>query len=180
MVTLRDMNYFELLDLPFAYSIDKGLLKRNFLMKSKEAHPDFFTQDSDEAQSAALELSAKLNDAYQILNNDERRLNYILEQRGVVLKDEKHQLSNVFLMEMMDLNESLDELNPVDAVALKGIQEQVNTAMQHNDQQMGEAIALAEQNKWQDADKANLKEIFYRRKYLLRILEKLATFALHK
>ncbi len=104
-----ETNYFELLNVPFAYALDKGLLKRNFLIKSKEAHPDFFTQDSDEAQSAALDQSAKLNDAYQILNNDERRLNYILEQRGVVLKDEKHQLSNVFLMEMVDLNEAIDE-----------------------------------------------------------------------
>ena len=180
MVPLMETNYFELLNVPFAYALDKGLLKRNFLIKSKEAHPDFFTQDSDEAQSAALDQSAKLNDAYQILNNDERRLNYILEQRGVVLKDEKHQLSNVFLMEMMDLNELLDELNPGDAVSLKRIQEQVNTAMQHNDQQIGEAIVMAEHNQWQDADKSNLKEIFYRRKYLLRILEKLSTFAIHK
>lgn len=175
-----ETNYFELLNVPFAYALDKGLLKRNFLIKSKEAHPDFFTQDSDEAQSAALDQSAKLNDAYQILNNDERRLNYILEQRGVVLKDEKHQLSNVFLMEMMDLNEAIDELQSTDSEGLARLQGEVAVAMNGNDIEIGKAIETAEQNGWNDAEKAVLKEIFYRRKYLLRILEKLSTFAIHK
>lgn len=180
MVPLMETNYFELLNVPFAYALDKGLLKRNFLLKSKEAHPDFFTQDSEEAQSQALDLSAKLNDAYQILNNDERRLNYILEKRGVVLKDEKHQLANSFLMEMMDLNEAIDELQSGDTDGLKRLQDEVAVAMKGNDEAIEKAIANAEQNGWNDADKAVLKEIFYRRKYLLRILEKLSTFAIHK
>lgn len=180
MVPLMETNYFELLNLPFAYAIDKGLLKRNFLLKSKEAHPDFFTQDSDEVQSQALDLSAKLNDAYQILNNDERRLNYILEKREVVLKDEKHQLANSFLMEMMDLNEAIDDLQPTDLEGLARLQGEVAVAMNRNDIEIGKAIEAAEHNGWNDADKAVLKEIFYRRKYLLRILEKLSTFAIHK
>jgi len=163
-----EMNYFELLDLPFTYSIDKGLLKRNFLMKSKEAHPDFFTQDSDEAQSNALDQSAKLNDAYQILNNDERRLNYILEQRGVVLKDEKHQLLNTFLMEMMDLNEAW-----MDAETEEEKQKVIHQVKQiQNDiyEPLKATLETADINDIPPKKLLQIKEYYYKKKYLNRIL----------
>ena len=48
------------------FFIDLGELKRKYYSKSRELHPDFYTQDAEAKQEEILALAAFNNDAYEI------------------------------------------------------------------------------------------------------------------
>lgn len=54
--------YFDVLNLPYAYDIDKELLKTNYYLASKLAHPD--------RRSSTGTESALLNKAFSVLRDD--------------------------------------------------------------------------------------------------------------
>jgi molecular chaperone HscB len=100
-------NYFSFYGLPQAFDLDKTQLKTLFLEKSRVFHPDFYTNDP-ESQSIAMAVSAFNNKAYKLLGNDISRAQYLVD---INLKETlvRPQLPQVFLMEMMELNEAIDE-----------------------------------------------------------------------
>lgn len=104
------MNYFKFYELPVHYNIDQKKLRKLFLQKSKEFHPDFHGFESDAEQLAVLEKSSLNNEAYKVLKDDQSRLKYILEQKNMLGESVKNNLPQAFLMEMMDINEQLMEL----------------------------------------------------------------------
>lgn len=102
------MNYFEWLGIEPTAQIDTALLRRNYLQRSRDFHPDFHTLQSNEAQQKALENSTYTNLAYQTLLQPISRLRYLLEMGGY--HQESAKLPADFLMEMMELNETKAEL----------------------------------------------------------------------
>ena len=104
------MNYFEFYNLPVHYNIDQKKLRRLFLKKSKEFHPDYYGMDAAEDQAAMLEKSSLNNEAYKALKDDQSRLKYILELKEMMGEQAKNNLPQSFLMEMMDINEKMMEL----------------------------------------------------------------------
>jgi molecular chaperone HscB len=101
-------NYFRFYGMEPSFDLDKSYLKSLFLEKTREFHPDFYTRDP-EAQNIALAVSAYNNKAYKILGNDISRAQYLVEL-NLGAADEKQQLPQAFLMEMMELNEMIDDL----------------------------------------------------------------------
>ena len=97
-------NYFELLQLPVSFRPDPKELNSRFLKLSRQFHPDYFANASQEAQQEALEKSALLNKAFQILKDPLLTIKYLLQWKGLMEEDEKYQLAPAFLMEVMDLN----------------------------------------------------------------------------
>jgi curved DNA-binding protein CbpA len=67
-------DYFALLDQPRAAWLDLGALKEVFHRKTLEQHPD--------STRAAEGDFAKLNEAYQVLQDPKRRLHHLLELQG--------------------------------------------------------------------------------------------------
>jgi molecular chaperone HscB len=174
------MNYFELYELPVSFELDEGALKRKFYELSKRYHPDFYINETPEKQAEVLELATLTNKAYQVLSDLQKRIEYILELKGLLSEDVQYQLPQEFLMEMMEVNEALMDLEFENNPPLLN--------------QITEKIALMEQDllaELQDAtrkfDTANtdaqqeivqkIKDIWYRQKYLLRIRESLNRFA---
>jgi len=104
------MNYFEFYDLPVAFNLDQALLRRQFLTLSKKYHPDFYTLESEEKQEEILGLSTINNEAYKLLKDQEQRIKYVLELKGLLGKDIKTALPQSFLMDMMDINERVMDL----------------------------------------------------------------------
>lgn len=120
------MNYFDFYDLPVSFVLDEGDLRRKFLQKSKQYHPDFYTLDTPEKQEEILALSTKNNEAYKVLSNEDKRLQYILEQKGLLGDAANNKMSPAFLMEMMEVNEAVMELQfDFDAVAYQKIVQKV-------------------------------------------------------
>lgn len=167
------MDYFELFELPVSLVVDLKELTRKYYSLNKKFHPDKFSLANIQKQNEALEISSKVNQAMKILSSPDKRLAYILKEKGVILEEEKYQLSPVFLGEMMELNETLMELE---------FEPNVNTTnkLKEEVQKLEKAIMtevegyfLDESLEIGEEDAVKLKDYYYKKKYLERIKEKL-------
>lgn len=168
-------DYFEFYDLPVSFNPDPALIKQKFYAFSKQYHPDFYINESEEKQAEVLELSTVNNKAYQVLSDPQKRLAYILELKGHLTEGEQYVLPQDFLMEMMDVNEALMDLQlEPDAAKLSDLKQEVNTIEQGIADEMESAIADFDDSQDQDALLAVIKDLHYRGKYLFRIKESIA------
>lgn len=121
------MNYFEFYELPISFNLDPAVLRRHFLKLSKKYHPDFYTLESEAKQEEILKLSTLNNEAYKLLNDQEKRIKYVLELKGLLGKDIKTELPQSFLLDMMDINERVMDLQfDYDETIHQSIQEEVD------------------------------------------------------
>jgi len=158
-----NMNYFELFELPISIQIDKTKLAQKYFELQKKYHPDFFANGTEHEQQEALEISSQLNKALKILKNEDLTIKYVLQLKELLEEEEKYQLPPAFLMEMMELNEELS------ADSVKQIQELETTLY-------NEVAAIIDN--YNDAtiatpDLLKLKEYYFKKKYLQRILDRL-------
>ncbi|MDE3253485.1 MAG: DnaJ domain-containing protein, partial [Bacteroidota bacterium] len=63
------MNYFELYDIPVGFLPDQAAVKKAFYRLSREFHPDFHGQASEEEQAAVLEKASDVNRAYKVFSD---------------------------------------------------------------------------------------------------------------
>jgi len=73
------MNYFELYQMPVTLKPDASLVKKKFYELSRQYHPDFFTNSSDEEQTNVLEKSSMVNQAYKIFQSEDATIKYVLQ-----------------------------------------------------------------------------------------------------
>ena len=174
------MNYFEFYELPVSFNVDQQQVKRKFYELSKKYHPDFFVNDTEENQAKVLDLATVNNKAYQMLSDPGKRIKYILELEGMLEEGEKYQLPQAFLMEMMEVNEALMELEFDEGVAVSGdILEQVDSIeseLQHELDSFTRQFDQADETQRIECLK-EIKDIWFRQKYLLRIRDSLNRFA---
>jgi molecular chaperone HscB len=157
------MNYYELFDIPISITIDRALLSKRYIELQKSFHPDYFTLADEAEQDEALEKTAMLNKAFKIFKERDTTIKYLLQVKGMLTDDEKYPLPADFLMEVMDLNENLSGGSGADILALeddiyapvKGIIANYNDEIINN------------------ADLLKLKEYYFKKKYLQRILDRM-------
>lgn len=162
------MNYFELYQIPISLQPDLAMVKKRFYELSRKYHPDFFSQASAEEKENGLELSAMVNKAYQTFQNSQLLIKYILQEKGLLVEEEKYQLSPDFLMEVMDINEHL--MDAENALAKESIRSTINE-LQNQIYAPVEAIMADHQEGTLTQEKLlQVKEYYFRKKYLDRIL----------
>lgn len=171
-------NFFLLFGLPVSFRVDEKLLKKSYYQLSREYHPDFYASASEEERQLTEIMSERVNQGFSVLSNALSRIEYVLVLRGLVSENEKFQLPQDFLMEMMELNERIESFGdqqsgPEWEVLLDEIHQFENL--------MNEKIeSCATQYDFAD-DKMSIlnemKTIYFKYKYLLRIRENLSTFA---
>jgi molecular chaperone HscB len=172
----QQYNYFTLFGIKEQLNPDPAALKRSFYALSKQWHPDRFVSATDEERNEALRMSALINDAYKTLTDPEQVLAYLLRSKNLLEPEEVYKLPADFLMEMMDLNEAISDYedNPeLKTQAEQAFQEQWDAVQLQQD-------ALAQRLEGGDGDAGIwqlLKDLYFRKKYLLRIRERLITFA---
>lgn len=165
------MNYFELFDIALSFQPDQALVKKKFYQLSRQYHPDFYGNGSEEEKEKALEMSALVNKAYQTLQNQDLLVKYVLKEASLLEEDEKYQLSPDFLMEVMDLNEQLmDADEPETKTAIKTAIDQLNTQIYEPVQAI---IENHPGNTLTQEKLLQVKEFYFRKKYLDRILAEL-------
>jgi molecular chaperone HscB len=157
------MNYFDLFELPVSFKIDKARLTHKYFELQKKYHPDFFANATEHEQEEALEISSQLNKAFNIFKNQDETIKYVLQLKELLEEEEKYQLPPAFLMEMMELNEELSDDSPSQIAGIeKELYAEVEQILdQYNDASTG------------TADLLKLKEYYYKKKYLQRILDRL-------
>ncbi len=174
------MDYFKFYDIPVSFHPDQALVRKKFYELSKKYHPDFHINQSEEKQEEILGLSTLNNKALQTLSNSDKLIPYILELESILEDGEKYQLPQSFLMDMMDVNEAImdlefeendDKLSEVKS-NVEDIENNLNLELQ--------ALA-ADFEQYEINNKSNIlnqiKDIWYRKKYLLRIRESINKFA---
>ncbi len=172
------MNYFEFYHLPISFLLDEAALKKTFYANSKRYHPDFFTLEDEARQNEILELSTLNTQAYKTLSDFDRRMKYVLELKDIFEEEGKNSLPQDFLMDMMDINESIMELEfDFDETAY----EKVLKDAQNIENQIFEDIKFIIEN-YQDgvtlqSDLEKVKNFYLKKRYLLRILENVSKFA---
>ena len=165
------MEYFEVFGLKPGFGFDQSKLKRKYLQLSKETHPDFYAQASDLEQQKALEKSTLVNLAYKTLSNSDKLLEYILRQEGHLLSEQGNHIPQDFLMEMMEINETIMELQfEPDPLQIQEVQDSfLSLKNEHSEY-------LENLNGQYDKDNSelvleSLKEGYYKMKYVGRIKE---------
>jgi molecular chaperone HscB len=171
------INFFEFYGIAESFNPDIARLKKKFYELSKQYHPDFHANETDEKQQEILELSTINNKAWQTLSVPAKRLEYILRQHELLVDGAKPALPADFLMEMMDINERLMEID--DAEQLADINNEVLAVDDDINQKLSRLTK--DYHLLDDAAKESrlneILDIYYRQKYLLRIKESLNTFA---
>jgi len=158
------MNYFELFEMPVTLEIDPGKLAKKYFELQKKYHPDFYTQASEYEQEEALEISSQLNKALKVFKDRDETIKYVLQLKGLLEEEEKYQLPPDFLLEMMELNE---ELSDDSAARIASIEKELYSEIasiieNYNDERINEP------------ELQKLKAYYYKKKYLKRILDRLA------
>jgi len=157
------MNYFDLFEIPVSIIVDKEAITKKYVALQKKYHPDFFTQENEYAQEEALEKSSAINKAMKVFKNRDATLKYVLELKGIVEEEEKYPLPPDFLMEVMELNENLSA-GSVDAI--NGFENNIYA-------NVSAIIENYNDNTVTNAELLKLKEYYYKKKYLQRILDRL-------
>ncbi len=172
-------NYFELYEIPVSFAPDAALVKKKYYELSRRYHPDRYTLANNTEQAEALRMAALNNDAYKTLQNEDALMAYILKLHGVLEDEEKYNLPHDFLMEMMDLNEIISEyeMEPDNEILKKQAEDMLASQMQ-------DWLLLAKPltEKFNSGDTSTplllqIKDSYFRKKYLLRISERINTFA---
>ena len=159
------MNYFELFGLMPTPRVDPSGLQSRYFELQRKYHPDHFTDATEEDQQEALQMSSVVNQAYKTLKSPELTLAYFLGTCGMMQEDEKYSLPNDFLMEMMELNELAEE-NPAQLASEAG-----NT-IQKLETEANIILSKVGKETLYEQDLVSLKEYYFKKKYLKRILER--------
>ena len=100
-------NYFELFGLEPGFEIDLSTIAERYRDLQRAVHPDRFANASDQERLLSVQQAAHVNEAYQTLKSPLLRARYLLELQGIALNDTDTTMDPMFLMEQIELRESL-------------------------------------------------------------------------
>jgi len=166
------MNYFELFDIPVQLKVDALSLHKKFIELSKIYHPDYFVSEGIEKQAESLERSASLNKAYKIFKSPDETIKYVLQSKGLLEEEEKYQLPQAFLMEMMEINEELDASQ--DETTGVSLQSSIDSIQTEIYEPVKKIIEHYQEGVTSEKELLQVKEYYFKKKYLNRIRQQLA------
>ncbi|TNE82381.1 MAG: hypothetical protein EP332_00455 [Bacteroidetes bacterium] len=157
-------NYFTWYGITPAFFPDEKAIRTAYYRLSLETHPDH----SDNHEEA-MKLSSRNNAAYQTLKQFDTRLPYLLGLLGFYTPEEKYSLDPEFLMEMMELNESISFAEGEEKASYEKQVTDLETALNSQLESLCKT--------WDETQEKSLlesiKEGYYKRKYLRRLRQNL-------
>jgi molecular chaperone HscB len=104
-------NYFTLFDLPETFNVDPAALADKYRNLQQAVHPDRFATGTDQERRLSMQQSALINEAYRTLKQPLSRARYLLSLLGMDMEaEEKKPMDGEFLMQQMELRESLEAI----------------------------------------------------------------------
>jgi molecular chaperone HscB len=165
------MNYFEIFGIPVQLKVDKSDLQRKYFELHKKFHPDFYGNATPSEQDHALEITANLNKAYKTFQNPDETIKYVLQLKGLLEEEEKYQLPPDFLMEVLEINEQLMD---ADQSSASGLQSAVENLQIEIYDPVKAIIENYREGITTEKELLQVKEYYYKKKYLQRIERQLA------
>ena len=166
------MDYFEFFGLERKFIIDEKQLRKLYLIKSRENHPDFFVNDADKHDNA-LEVTSLINKAYETLKDKPERTGYIIELFIIDGILGKGSLNQMFLMEMMEWNERIMDASIEDDTDLKS---KISKEFEELKLQISDDLTSASDKYDSNQEKSDLLRVqqeYLKMKYLGRIEDSL-------
>jgi molecular chaperone HscB len=157
-------NHFARLGLPAAIDVDERLLEANYLRLSRALHPDFHGGADEATRQVANRNSSLLNEAFQALSDEQARAEYLLELVDPGALDRAKTLAPGFLMEAMELSESVAEARGADAAALSALVARVREDIAKR------RDVVAAPASWSDPDTQRLATLLHEQRVLRRVL----------
>ena len=105
-------NYFELLNLERKFDIDKNKLHVNYIRLQQVLHPDKQINKTNAQKFLAMEYASQLNKAYQILNDDKKRAEYLLSLDDIIINQEENNNVHpdpIMLNEILEISEEPEQ-----------------------------------------------------------------------
>lgn len=168
------MTYFELYNLPISLKVDAAQLKQKFYELSRKFHPDFFSNASEEDQANVLEMSALVNKAFKTFSKEEATIHYVLQLKGLLADEEKYQLAPDFLMEVMELNEQIMEAKMEgDTNSITNLKNEISNLQSTIYEPVKAIVEHYQEGITTQEELLQVKEYYFRKKYLTRILDSL-------
>ena len=166
------MNYFEIFGIPIQLKVDKKELPKKFFDLSRKFHPDFYANTTPSEQNRALEITANLNKAFKTFQNPDETIKYVLQLKELIEEEEKYQLPPGFLMEVLEINEKL-----MDAEADPELKQNLQSAIDNLQTEIYEPVKKTvehyEDGVTTEKELLQVKEYYYKKKYLHRIQQQL-------
>jgi molecular chaperone HscB len=166
------VDFFEFFGLKPKFQIDIKELKLLYYEKMRQFHPDMQIDASDQEKEETFNLSSINNDAYKTLKDFHLRLKYILDTFYPGDEAPSKSLPQLFLMEMMDMNEELMELKmDFDEVKASKMRSEIEGKLEEMKASVQAEIedSIVSETDGVTFDKIN--EYLLQRNYLLRALE---------
>ena len=115
-------DHFRLFGLPERFALDPAALDAAWRALQAEVHPDRHAHAGPAARRVALQWATHVNGAYQTLRDPARRAAYLCDLRGAGAARPEAGLPPEFLMEQMELRESLEAARAAgDTAALEAL-----------------------------------------------------------
>ncbi|MCF6323366.1 MAG: Fe-S protein assembly co-chaperone HscB [Gammaproteobacteria bacterium] len=109
MESLFSKNYFQLFNFPAVYDIDRSVLTQRYRDMQGLIHPDRFVNATEKERRISMQLTALINEAYNVLKSPLARARYLLQLKGVDIDDSVTSKDIVFLTEQIELRERLED-----------------------------------------------------------------------
>ena len=167
------MNYFEIFGLPVQLKVDKTDLPKRFFELSRKFHPDFYASATPAEKEKALEITANLNKAFKTFQNEDDTIKYVLQLKGLLEEEEKYQLPPEFLMEVLEINEKLMDAGDDPDLklhlqsAISNLQSEIYEPVKNSIENYTDGVTT-------EKELLQVKEYYYKKKYLTRIRKELA------
>lgn len=167
------MDYFAFYDLPRHFFPDQERIRRAFLIKSRQLHPDYFSFSLSGEKQKAEELAGINNQAYQILKDEDKRLAHLLDLEDQLPEEGQAQLPQAFLMEMMDFNEALMELEfEPDPDKISGLHTELDQLAEHMKDEVIPVMESFDRN--EAVDLQPVVDYYLKKRYIQRLKANLA------
>lgn len=107
-------NYFEIIGVDCAYDLNIAEVSKKYKNLQSQLHPDRFGNKTEEEKVISEEYSALVNKAYSTVINPLERGLYMLELNGFSIEEDSKEIDKLFLMEIMERNEEIENEKDVD------------------------------------------------------------------
>jgi molecular chaperone HscB len=91
------------------YALNRMALRKRLLSLSRHLHPDFFSNAEQTVRERAQRNTAELNAAFEILDDDFHRADWLVKSLGGPSEAEERQMPPAFLAEVLEWNETIEE-----------------------------------------------------------------------
>lgn len=152
--------------------VDKSELPKKYFELSRKFHPDFFVNATPAEQLQALEITASLNKAFKTFQNPDETIKYVLQFKGLLEEEEKYQLPPDFLAEVLDINEQLMDASDNPEIKVN-LQSAIDNLQAEIYEPVKKIIEYYQEGVTTEKELLQVKEYYYKKKYLHRLQEQM-------